>query len=330
MVASVSDVGMSCFHPITAYRAPPGFQARGANFGGIVFDDRLSNIEGVEKLKLPCGRCVGCRLEKSRQWAMRIVLEQQMHDASCFITLTYNDEHLPTNKSLDQEDVTLFLKRLRKYLDTDYGKKVRYFYCGEYGSQLGRPHYHLCLFGFDFSKTRKFYKWTPSGDALYIDSELEKIWGKGFCPIGSLTFDSAAYTARYILKKLNGDIADEHYQGRKPEFICMSRMPGIGADWLKKYSSDVYSKDYIHLRNGIKARPPKYFDRLFAQMHEPDQISDDVVEPDDEYKRFLALKKKRKEYAENDLENTPERLAQREEFTRLTLKNKRRTLEECG
>lgn len=321
---------MACFHPITAYRAPPGYQARGANFGGITFDDRLADIPGVEELKLPCGRCVGCRLEKSRQWAMRIVLEQQIYDESCFITLTYNDDHLPGNGSLKQEDVTLFLKRLRKYLDKEYGKKVRYFYCGEYGSKFARPHYHICLFGFDFSKTRKFYKFTPNGDCLYIDENLEKIWSKGYCPIGSLTFDSAAYTARYILKKLNGDIADEHYKGRKPEFICMSRMPGIGSEWLKKYSSDIYSKDYIHLRNGIKARPPKYFDRLFASMHEPSHLIDDVVVPDDEYKRFLELKKKRKEYAENDLENSPDRLKQREMFIKLTLKQKRRNYEECG
>lgn len=307
---------MACFHPLTAYRAPPGYQLSGANLAGISFDPRNKDLSGVEVLKLPCGQCIGCRLEKSRQWAMRIVLEQKMHNESCFITLTYNDEYLPANYSLFQEDMTLFVKRLRKWIDSVIpGRKIRYFYCGEYGAKSSRPHYHMCLFGFDFQKFRKFYKFTKNGDNLWISEQLENLWGKGFCPFGNLTFDSAAYTARYILKKINGPLAPEHYGNRHPEFICMSRRPGIGAEWLAKYGSDLYSKDYIHLRNGLKARPPRYFDRCFKEMHEPRDKSDDW-QPSKEYLHFLELKERRKEHAVDNPDNTPERLAQREEIAR--------------
>lgn len=355
------NYAMACFKPLTAYRAPPGYQLSGSNFGGISFDPRCSDIPGVEELKIPCGRCIGCRLEKSRQWAMRIVLEQQLHDQSCFITLTYNEDNLPKGGSLCQDDMTLFLKRLRKWIDTVHpGKRIRYFYCGEYGAKSKRPHYHLCLFGYDFSDREKipvigydgkpkvlngvkqfkegkylyksFYKYTENGDALWISKKLQDIWGKGYCPFGALTFDSAAYTARYILKKVNGPIADDHYKGRKPEFICMSRMPGIGASWLEKYSQDIYSKDYINLRNGLKARPPKYFDRLYKAMHEPvpnsgsdvtceDFVSPDIDPPAPEYLRFIELKKRRKEYALANPDNSPERLRQREEVAKLLTTN---------
>lgn len=245
-----------------------------------------------------------------------------MHDQSCFITLTYDDDHLPANRSLCQEDVTKFLKRLRKFLYDRYQRKVRYFYCGEYGTKTLRPHYHLCLFNFDFSERdrygnyvdRTLYKVTANGDKLWKSSDLERIWGKGFCPFGDLTFDSASYTARYVLKKVNGPMQDEYYQGRKPEFICMSRMPGIGSEWLKKFSGDIYPKDYLTLRNGIKARPPKYFDRIYKEMH-----CDNYNEVTPEYQRFIELKKRRADYAVKH-EIPLSELRQREEVTKILTK----------
>lgn len=311
---------MSCFHPLTAYRAPPGKQIVGTNSSGISFDVRCASMPGIEVLKLPCGQCIGCRLEKSRQWAMRIVLEQQMCAESCFVTLTYNDDNLPKNRSLQLEDMTLFIKRLRKFCDSR-GKKIRYFYCGEYGSMTERPHYHMCLFGEDFSDIRSLYRRSKCGDFLYVCGELEKLWQKGFCPFGTLTFDSAAYTARYILKKLNGDIADEHYQGRKPEYICMSRRPGIGASWFDKYKDDVYPKDYIRLRDGIKLRPPKYFDRIYKDMHSQDDFDSPEVQ------RFLAMKKKRKDKV-NSLSDSD--LLAREKYTKHLTTQFERSRFVCG
>ena len=264
---------MACFHPITAWQLPRGCIIPVATKQGslvnrsIVFDKRFSSIEGVEEIKLPCGRCVGCRLERSKQWAVRICHEKQLHDSCCFITLTYDDKHLPKGNTLKQEDMTLFIKRLRKALD----HPIRYFYCGEYGSRTQRPHYHMCLFGENFIDSRKFYTSNFRGDVLYTSPFLEKIWQKGWCPFGDLTFDSAAYTARYILKKVNGPIAEEHYKGRSPEFICMSRRPGIGADWFKKFETDVTTTDSVRLsRYNIRCQPPRYYDKLFKEFHRGD------------------------------------------------------------
>lgn len=253
---------MSCFHPLTAYRAPPGSDF--ADGKPIIFDSRYKDYIGVVELKLPCGQCIGCRLENSRQWAMRICHEQSLHRETCFITLTYNDDNLPPDMSLQPDDMTLFIKRLRKALEP---KKVRFFYAGEYGTQTLRPHYHMCLFGHDFLDDRQLYKVSSRGDILWTSQTLEQLWGKGYAPFGQLTFDSAAYTARYILKKITGDMAVDHYGARHPEFVRMSRRPGIASSWFAKYSSDVYPKDFVTIRNGIKCRPPRYYDKLFALNH---------------------------------------------------------------
>lgn len=320
---------MPCFHPLTAYRAPPGKQIAGIYGDRPSFDPRLADIPGVQEIKLPCGQCIGCRLEKSRDWATRIVLEQKFHEESCFITLTYNDINLPPNRSLCQRDVTLFLKRLRKWVDEiSPGKKIRYFYCGEYGGKTQRPHYHVCLFGMDFSdvdekgcfKYKRFYKYTENGDILWISKELEKLWGKGFCPFGGLTFDSAAYTARYVLKKINGALAEDHYKGRNPEFICMSRMPGIGADFFKSFESDIYPKDFITIRQGIKCRPPEYYDRLFKKYHQDDRDRMELLSEIKSQRQIAAMAKA--------AELTDDRLAAMSEVTKIRSARLVRNLEE--
>lgn len=301
---------MPCFHPLTAYRAPPGLDIARSH-GGISFDARYAGLPGVEELKIPCNQCIGCRLERSRQWAIRICHEKQFHNESCFITLTYDNEHIPENESLCQEHMTLFLKRLRKKLEP---LKIRYFYCGEYGSKTQRPHYHLCLFGYSFQSDRKVYKCTSTG-ILYISKTLQDLWSYGYAPFGDLTFESAAYTARYILKKVTGDPAAEHYGLKKPEFICMSRRPGIGADWFEKYSKDVYPKDFITIKQGIKCRPPRYYDKLYKEDH---------------CEELYEIKQRRKENAER-VADLPERLSQREVVTRLrTSTFLRRRIEQNG
>lgn len=281
---------MACYHPLKAYRHAL-HSLPGQNLSGISFHPVSANIPGVEKLSLPCGQCIGCRLKRSLDWAVRIVLEKSLHERSCFITLTYDDVHLPKNGSLQQKDVTDFLKRLRKKIGS-----FRYFYCGEYGANFKRPHYHLCLFGHDFPD-RVLYK-RSRGGLLYTSKTLETCWKNGYCPFGELTFESAAYTARYILKKQTGNSAAEHYGGRTPEFICMSRNPGLASDWFAKYSGDVYPKDYIMVRRGLKSRPPRYFDKLFYHYHADE---------------LYAVKEKRIEEAKkHELDNSPERLLERE------------------
>lgn len=210
---------------------------------------------------IPCGKCMGCRLERSRQMAVRCMHEAQMNYYNCFLTLTYSEKNLPKDGSLNKKHVQDFLKRLRfKYSD----KTIRVYYCGEYGERLSRPHYHVILFNHDFSD-KKFFK-KQLGCNYYVSDELEKLWTHGHCIIGDLTFESAAYVARYCTKKITGKDAEKHYGGRLPEFAQGSLKPGIGKTWLDKYGfSDVFSHDEVVMR-GVKCKPPRYYDKQLEKM----------------------------------------------------------------
>lgn len=175
-----------------------------------------------------------------------------MHASNCFVTLTYDDAHLPELGSLDRTAVPLFMKRLRKAIAPE---RVRYFQCGEYGDIGGRPHYHLLLFGYDFPDRLQ------SRESAWRSEQLEKLWPAGRSEIGELTFESAAYVARYVMKKVRGHDSDWYYQGREPEFASMSRNPGIGASWYEKYAGEVYPFDEVIAR-GKPSKPPRYYDKL--------------------------------------------------------------------
>lgn len=288
---------MPCFRPLQGYRSatvnPSGKRS-------IVFHVR----EGFTDLRVtfPCGQCIGCRLERSRQWAMRCVHEASLHEANCFITLTYDPKHLPTGGSLVVRDFQLFMKKLRKAY---HGTRIRFFHCGEYGEKLGRPHYHAILFGFDFPDKKPAEK-SQSGAPQWASESLTRIWGKGRCLIGTVTFDSAAYVARYITKKITGDAATAHYAGRLPEYTTMSRRPGIAKGWLDRWSSDAYPSDSIALR-GRLMKPPKFYDRQF-----------ELANPDE----FRKIKSKRRSGAralEDSPDNSSQRLRTRELVQELTL-----------
>lgn len=249
---------MPCYHPLSAYQCADGT---------IVFQERRW-FNTVKTLSLPCGQCIGCRLERSRQWAMRCMHEAQLHQQNCFITLTYDNTHLPSDGSLHYKDFQLFIKRLRKKFGNT---RIRYYMAGEYGENFGRPHFHACLFGYDFHD-KKLWKRSPSGSMLYRSADLELLWPFGYSSIGDVNFESAAYVARYIMKKVTGHNAKDHYQEtdqdtgeiitRKPEFNKMSLKPGIGYDWYKKYKTDVYPHDYVIIK-GKKVKPPKFYDKKY-------------------------------------------------------------------
>ena len=251
---------MSCYSPLIGYRAKDPNPNGKRN---IVFNPKEAIDDG--EIKLPCGQCIGCILERSRQWAVRCVHEASLYEDNSFITLTFDNENLPKSGSIDPRDFQLFMKRLRK---SETGKKIRFFHCGEYGEKYLRPHYHALLFNHDF-KDKTHWK-THNGEKYYISEELQKLWPFGFSTIGDVTFESAAYVARYITKKINGDQALEHYcdinkqigeiiKERKPEYITMSRRPGIGNTWFQKYKEDVFPDDFVIMR-GKKIKPPKYYD----------------------------------------------------------------------
>lgn len=224
-----------------------------------------------EPVTVPCGRCIGCRLERSRQWAIRCICEAQMHDRNSFITLTYDDQHLVYGGAehgiLVPRHIELFWKRLRKRLG-----KFRYFACGEYGDKSNRPHYHACIFGLDF-KDKKLWS-SKDGVNLYTSDILNNEWKHGNCIIGDVTFESAAYVARYIMKKRLGKSASSYKEeGITPEFVRMSRRPGIGSAWFDKYSEDVYPHGVMTIKGGLRCQPPKYFDRKY-QAYYPLEFDD--------------------------------------------------------
>ena len=255
---------MPCYHPIQAFQVIQKDGTRSRPFFAPNVKE-LSMLGKVVPCPLPCGRCLGCRLERSRQWALRCVNEASMHKENSFITLTYDDDHVPSDYSLKKRDFQLFMKRLRKHFA---GKKIRFFACGEYGEHTFRPHYHAILFGHQFTDRKIITKETENGVVnLYQSKTLNNLWQNGFASSGEMTFESAAYVARYCLKKINGPEADYHYLGREPEFSLMSRMPGIGADWLKYYRKDVYPND-ICMARGVPSKPPRYYDEQLKKIDE--------------------------------------------------------------
>lgn len=231
--------------------------------------------------EIPCGHCIDCRLQHSRMWANRCMMELNYYDpCECwFLTLTYDEEHVPKVQSdifqgtLVKEDLQKFWKRLRR--DADYHgdpARVRYFACGEYGIR-GRPHYHAILYGYPLVD---LVTWTQSksGYIIYRSNKLEKIWGKGIVALSPVTWDTCAYTARYVLKKSNKIDKIYKIENVCPEFITMSRNPGIGRDYYEEFKDKVYKFDEIILKTqegGIKVKPPRYFDNLY-ECKDPDDL----------------------------------------------------------
>lgn len=257
---------MTCYHPNTAYVS--GQRETGTN----IISFGLPEKPDQETFLLPCGQCIGCRLDRSIQWAARCMHEAQMHDSNQFITLTYNDENLPHDGSLTPPHFTNFMKRYRKALgDT----KIRFYHGAEYGDELNRPHHHAIIFGHEFSDKEAYHE--CEGLITYYSPALERLWGKGFCTTAEVTLESAAYVARYCTKKITGDKADEHYtktcettgevQTVIPEYSTMSRKPGIGRDWYQKYSADIFPHDTCVIR-GKTVRTPRYYENLLRSTDE--------------------------------------------------------------
>lgn len=290
---------MACFHPLKAFVT---VAASSEGKRQLFFRRPTGGL--FKSVDLPCGQCIGCRLERSRQWAMRCMHEASLYECNAFVTLTYDDEHLPDFGSLDVRHFQLFMKRLRK----KFGKGVRYYACGEYGEKLSRPHFHACLFNINFSDCCAI-----GGDddfVLYRSSVLDALWGMGFASIGELTFESAAYVARYCTKKVSGKAAEQHYQrvcpetgecySVKPEFALMSRRPGIGAGWYELFGSEVFPHDEVIFR-GRPMKPPQYYDRLHAKAS--------VLAQGD------VRRARQREARKHSANNTPERLRVRERVT---------------
>lgn len=288
---------LPCYHPLKAFARtnpethkkeiafPMGKSATYMYKNGKLFS---------EELALPCGQCVGCRLEYSRQWAMRCSLEAQNYTHNYFVTLTYDDEFVPLNEhckvdkdtgevidqslsmTLNPEHLKEFMKRLRsRFRDQFDFTGIRFFACGEYGPLNRRPHYHIILFNCPIPDL-VFAKYA-NGFTYYRSALIKDVWKKGFVLVTDFSFDTAAYVARYMLKKHKGFDRDYYEKnGIYPEFTRSSRRPGIGFDYLDKNAEKIYHFDEVIIPNRdspLRVKPPRYYDRLF-DIDNPDQMAD--------------------------------------------------------
>lgn len=334
----------SCTAPLAFYRA---LELDGTPMENIQLTlKKPENMDGYEKIKMPCGKCAECRKAQSREWAVRCCLEMQMHEQNTFLTLTYDDENLPWNGGLDKVHLSLFLKRLRKHIaenspqtwdgigdkhdpESYHDKRIRFFACGEYGERLSRPHYHLIIFGYDFTD-KEFHSKNSDEDSLYTSETLKKIWGLGHCLIGDATSGSANYIAGYVAKKENGVKAEKHYEKFDPdtgeitsvipEFLTMSTTPGIGYNFYTKYKKDIFPSDEIILtskNNAVRCPVPYFFYRKL-RLEEPELFQQVQA----------ARLKKGKEYSLlHPDENSPERLQTKAFINRKAKLSKVRPLE---
>lgn len=280
-----------------------------------------TNKQGYEKVVVPCGKCVGCRLDYAKDWALRCVHEASMYEDNCFITLTYDEKHVPAE--LDVSIFQNFMKRLRRrYNDV----KIRYFHAGEYGGSYGRPHHHAILFNFDFKDKVVSPRVVPLSPekVVYESEELGDLWTFGFHGIAEVNFATAAYVAKYCVKKAEShmEIKKNEETGervqvdkrsgeeKKAEFTTMSRRPGIGSTWFDVYWRDVYPHDSV-VWKGREFRPPRYYDGLLDKI-DGDMLSNIKV------KRLGKL---------NFADNTDARLKVKEECKLAEIKRQRRRID---
>lgn len=223
-----------------------------------------------EYFDVPCGRCINCRLDYAKKWSQRCLLEAKCWSENFFLTLTYDDEHLPLSNelglsSLESDHVKNFLKRLREYYERNYHHVgIRFYLAAEYGDQSMRPHYHLIAFNLPIFDLR-YYSKSDLGDVYFNSDIISRLWGFGHVVIGEVTAQSAAYTARYCQKKAYKDI-DYQELGISKEFVRMSRRPGIGMPYLEAHARDIYKNDVIYLPGGQLATPCRFFDDRAEQF----------------------------------------------------------------
>jgi len=232
----------------------------------------LSKRKVLDRVRVPCGHCLGCRTDQARGWAVRMVHEGDVESPAWMVALTYAPEKLPTNGSLAPRDATLFVKRLRAAV----GGRLSYYLCGEYGEREGRPHYHMVLYGVPFLDRDCID--TRHDAPVYRSEQLESLWGLGLCEFTGLTYGAARYVAAYVRKKVRQRDEPEHYTRVDPatgelvelqrEYGRMSRRPALGKRWIERYWRDVYPRDYV-VMDGHELKPPRYYDK-WLEAYRPD------------------------------------------------------------
>ena len=275
---------MACYYPLKGYQFGTTDSGK-PNYKITSYDTILYNPDGspMDFTIIPCGHCIGCRLAYSRMWADRCLAEATLHQSSYFLTITYNNENFPyavdpetgeilKHGTLNKRDWQLFMKRLRKNYTHD--NNLRFFMAGEYGSETARPHYHAILFGLILDDL-VLYKKTSQGFNLYTSEWLNSIWQyKGYIIVAEVTWETCAYTARYIMKKQNGG-ASKIYDDLHilPEFTLMSRKPGIARCFYEKNKLDYLRHGEVNIstpKGGRKVRSVKYFNKILEVEYPED------------------------------------------------------------
>lgn len=271
---------MSCYSPLKAYvlGVNPETGKKIIRVVNKEFNGEEYTKLGMPQIGLPCGKCIGCRLDYSRTWADRMLAEASLYKSNYFLTLTYNDKYLPPKRdgspihSLDKSHAQKFMKRLRKALPD---KKIRFFCAGEYGSANNsmRPHLHLILFNCELNDI-KFLRENSLKQPYFVSETISKCWSDpdtkesyGFHILAQVNWDTCAYVARYVVKKQKGQGSSVYEKYNfAPEFSTMSRKPGIGHDYLVNHMEELYAYGHVNIptKDGAKCiRPCKYYDTLF-------------------------------------------------------------------
>lgn len=220
---------------------------------------------GADYVEIPCGECESCIEQRVKSWAVRCCLEAAQYEDNCFLTLTYNNRCLPKG-GLCKIDIFKFIKRLRN----TFGAGIRYYGCGEYGTQTDRPHYHMILFGF-WPQDAQLTTFNPYGGYYYVSKKLQDLWPYGFVSVGEVSYNSCAYVARYCQKKLKKELGVIG----TPEFSFMSRRPGIGENYFREHMQSLIETDkiYFHLGDKFKVSSFRYFDKLIERVN-PDKLKE--------------------------------------------------------
>lgn len=280
---------MACYHPLKRWVI--GYDGRKQQEIAKITSYNIKSVTNMRGYpvynyqEIPCGKCIACRAEYTAQWATRCILEAKKYEHNEMLTLTYNEEHLPMSVGINtktgeygpmptlvKKDVQDFLKRLRKKY-----QNIRYYMCGEYGEQFGRPHYHLIVFNINVEDKENGHI-NKKGNMQQTSKSIEKIWGKGLISLEPVNYETCAYVARYIMKKLKGPDAKEIYQdrGQVPEYTAMSTRPGIACDYFNERGELIYETQEIFLQTQKKIQKvniPRYFDKLLEKQN-PEKLEE--------------------------------------------------------
>lgn len=249
---------MKCHAPISAYLGQDG---------GLVFHAMAKHGDARE-IKIPCRQCQACRINRASEWQTRLVHESKLHNDSLFLTLTYDEKHLPEFGSLQVEHLQKFIRSLRKAIAPT---KIRYYACGEYGDTSRRAHYHLIIYGWYPADGLLFDK-SHDGSSLFVSKFLSRIWTYGHHLFSPTSPQTMGYVARYSVKKQTGQTGKDVYKhvdedtGEltkiKPPFALMSLKPGIGYNYLEKHKDDFLRLSYTIVQGKRKPLPSAYVRRL--------------------------------------------------------------------